>query len=324
MTSRFKTSTTLTKSSRVGETDSPAETVKSWGKAWDQFWFEPTNGSRLAALRIWIGVAALLYFLSFGLSPVRWFGDRGYLSPTATEQLANERRNASTSADFMKWRPSILRSVGDPTILGAIHIAAIGASLALTLGVATRASSIVVLVMLLNYFNRLPMITGNFEAVLAPLALYLTIGRAGDRWSVDAWRRTTPASPSWLTTIAVRLIQIHTVGFYTAMGLNQLSYDPWWNGEGVWLLGVQTESSPLHWKFLQSMPLVVNGWTHAIVAFNLAFAVLIWRPSLRRIMLSLSVIHWLGIMVLSGQVAFCLTMLAAGLSFADSLDDDEA
>lgn len=302
---------------------SAAETMTSWGKAWDQFWFEPTDGTRLAALRIWIGVAALLYFLSFGLSPVRWFGDRGYLSPAASEQLAVERHNSSTTSDFMKWRPSILRSVGDPTILAVLHIAAIGASIALTFGIATRVSSIAVLVMLLNYFHRLPMITGNFEAVLAPLALYLTIGRAGDRWSIDASRRATPAQPSWLTTIAIRLIQIHTVGFYTAMGLNQLSYDPWWNGEGVWLLGMQTESSPLSWKFLQSMPLVINGWTHLLVSFNLAFAVLIWRPSLRRIMLGLSVIHWLGIMVLSGQVAFCLTMLAAGLSFADFLDDED-
>lgn len=303
-------------------TQSLASAEVNWGKAWDAFWFDLSDGSRLAALRWWVGFAALMYFLSFGLTPVRWYGDRGLISPAGGEQLIAERKASNLGADFMAWRPSLFRVVGDPTTLAVVHTGAIAVSTLFMLGVATRFTAAATLLLLLNYIHRLPMLSGNFEAAIAPLALYLVVGGSGDRWSIDA-RGKDACGKSWLATIALRLIQVHFTGLYLAIGLNQLSQDTWWLGDGVWLLGMQTDSSPFDWRFLRSMPLVVNGWSHLIVAFHLAFPVLVWRPSLRRFMLGLSVIHWIGLALLTGQVLFCGTMLAAGLAFADFLDRDE-
>jgi hypothetical protein len=52
-----------------------------------------------------------------------------------------------------------------------------------------------------------------------------------------------------------------------------------------------------------------------IVAFELAFPLLVWKPLARPLMLGLGVIVWSTVAVLSGLIPFCLLMMIANLAF---------
>ena len=64
--------------------------------------------------------------------------------------------------------------------------------------------------------------------------------------------------------------------------------------------------------------MLLEGWTHAIVLFELTFVVLVWSPLTRRIMLVLAIPFWISMAILTGQISFAAMMLVAKLSFVST------
>ena len=60
---------------------------------------------------------------------------------------------------------------------------------------------------------------------------------------------------------------------------------------------------------------LINFGTHIILLFELAFALLIWNPLVRPILLGMSVVFWVAMAVTSGWVSFCVLMLFANLAY---------
>ena len=199
--------------------------------------------------------------------------------------------------------------------LGKALISTASRPLALIIAVLVMA-----LLPMLSYIHRAPMLTGPFEAVLTMLLAYLALTASGDFLSVDAWirrRRSENASPSprVSSTIGLRLIQLHTSGFYVLTGLSMLAGQAWWNGEAVWTLIASSDSRLIDLTSLAPHIYLINAWTHLSVAFLLLFGLLIWKPLARPLLLAGAALVWLSLAVVSGQVAFAGAMLIASLSF---------
>lgn len=288
---------------------------------WDRFWFWPSDAQALSALRWAAGSLAFLYVLSFSFDLITWFGAQGILTDETVQMLRPEA-----------YRWSYLRSLGESTELWLIHTVGLAIVASFTVGCFTRITGILSLFVVLSYINRAPMLTGPFEPTLSMMLVYLNIGPCGQYWSVDAWRsnrknsNSSPsaiASPSWLATVSRRLIQIHLTAFYAMMGLSQLGgqagaadYDAtWWRGEAIWWLIARSDSRLIDLTFLHPHNFALNFLTHAIVAFELLFAVLIWKPQAARWLLIASVIVWTLLILLTGWVLFGLAMMAGGLVF---------
>jgi len=282
---------------------------------WDRFWFWPSDSRALAGLRLATGALAFLYVLSF-TDLTTWFGTQGILSEETVRLLRPE-----------SYRWSYLFRLGESTELWLIHFVGLAILATFTCGLFTRVTSVLSLIVVLSYIHRAPMLTGPLEPTLSMLLCYLAIGPCGQYWSVDAWLRKRKGAavptPSWLATVSRRLIQIHLAALYALMGLTKLGgqagandYDAsWWRGEAVWWLISRSDSRLVDLTFLHSHPYLLNFWTHAIVAFELLFAVLIWKPQAARWLLVASVIIWSLTILVTGWVLFGLVMIVAGLVF---------
>ena len=115
--------------------------------------------------------------------------------------------------------------------------------------------------------------------------------------------------------ISVRMMQVHISALYLMMGLTKLAGETWWRGDAIWWLAASTESRLWDLTFLHRFPLLINFWTHAVVAFELLFAILIWNRLVRPLLLWIGLVMWLSLAMVTGQVSFCVMMLIANLCF---------
>ena len=295
-----------------------AERGEPFGRAWNRFWFRPSDPSTLALIRILVGLCALAYVYSHTADLVVWFAANGVLPIETVRQLTG----ASAADQPTVYRWSYFYLFDAPSLLWTAHFCGLLAAAALTVGCCTRISSIVSLVVVLSYVHRAPMITGLSEPVLTMLLLYLCFAPCGACYSLDAWRRrdgrdhALRVAEGWaFVTLSIRLMQVHLSAFYLMMGLTKLAGTTWWSGEAVWWLAARTESRLFAWTFLHDTMLLVNLWTHAIVLFEISFGILIWNRGCRPILLAAAVVMWGSLALLTGMVGFCTLMLIANLCF---------
>lgn len=305
------------------ETPAPSwsDLAEDFGAAWNRFWFTPTDARLCAVLRIVVGILAAIHFLDLGSGLAWWYGREGLLPPAAVQRILELTNETGDRYHFTY----LGRSSG--VELRILHGLAIIVSLAFAAGLFTRISGVLTLGALLAYVHRAPMVAGHVEPVLSFLIAYLIIAPAGSVWSLDRRLFRKAKEPamqvderSVAANIGLRLIQVHLAMFYAMMGLTKLYGDAWWEGSAIWILLAQTESRPLDFTGLRRMgqagDLLINFWTHAVVYFELAFAVLIWNRFTRPVLLLLSAVVWLSVVVATGHLIFGLTMLGAGLAFA--------
>lgn len=290
--------------------------TNDFGQGWNRFWFLPRTAETLAVLRILVGLIALYVIGTFGPDLSDLFGPQGLLPHETVRNWTGDP----------VWRISALNlvhSTGELTGLFGLSLIVLAM---FTVGAFTRFTSVLALLVILSFSHRGPLLTQLVEPLLALATAYLCVGPCGAAWSVDAWRKNRQDAlqaaagvpcPSVAATISQRLLQVHTSAIYLMMGLGKISAgEVWFNGTAVWRMAAKPESRLFDLTgLLYSHPYVFQGWSHAIVMFELVFAVLIWNRRARPLLLALSVLHWVGLAVLSGDVPFCLLVLCLGLAF---------
>jgi hypothetical protein len=286
------------------------ELADRFGDGWNRFWFLPSAAHASALLRMAVGAIALAWLITLSFDLQALFGPGGWLP---VDKVASWRGGRG-------W--SLLDFVQDPALLWSVHALAIAVVGLFTVGLFTRVTSIVSAIIVLSYLWRAPMLNAEVEDLLAMLLVYLCIGRCGAVWSVDGWRRrrrpsTASALPrlSSLTTVSMRLVQVHLAAIYVMMALAKCRGAVWWTGEATWWMASSSQRSWLSLDWLAQHPDLIAAVTFGIVALQLAFPVLVWNRTARPLMLALATVMWIGIWLLAGQTGFCLLMLAAHLAF---------
>lgn len=309
--------------------------LECFGQGWNRFWFTPSDPLPLAPLRI--GTGLLAFALVAGHSPhlETFFGHRGLVNVDTLARLQgltrvqlDELPQQIRDALPRDWRLSYLDYMDSRAALWTAHVAGLAVLALYTAGFATRMTSVLALVVLLSYVHRQPLIAGPAEAVLAFLMFYLCFAPAGAYWSIDrllaarrkraaARQAALPAAGSWAATVVIRLIQIHLVLVYALSAIGKLANGPvWWNGEAVWWLMARPDARLIDLtRVFYGWPYLFNAWTHAMIAFQFAFAILIWKPLARPLLVGLSVAAWLSLAPISGLVIYCLAMIVGGLAF---------
>ncbi|QDU26409.1 hypothetical protein ETAA8_14870 [Anatilimnocola aggregata] len=289
----------------------------TFGESWNAFWFTPASSQPLAIVRIGTGLLATIHFLSYWADLTRWFAPNGLLPAETVRRLTEED-------GVINYNFTLLQMVTKPNEIWVFEIIAIVASLLLAIGLFSRVSAAVSLIMLLSFVHRAPMISGFGEPILSMLLFYLCLAPSGEWLSVNAWwkgRKQTDhgtaevPAPSVLANIGIRLIQVHLAAFIFMMGLSKLSAEPWWTGDAVWYMIAQTTSRPVDLSSLRASPFVINAWTHALLAFEFAFPILIWNRFARPLLLGIGVALWLSLALVSGHLIFCLTLIVAAAAF---------
>jgi hypothetical protein len=237
-----------------------------------------------------------------------------------------------------KGRPvfSVWFHVTDPTAMALIHGGFIVCAFLFTIGYGTRVTAALTWFSTLGYIHRAPASLFGADTMMNVLMMYLTLGPSGAALSVDrliviwqAKRRglpPPPVAPMVSANLVTRLIQIHICIIYLSAGLSKLLGQMWWQGLAPWGAIANFEYSPMNSRLyvgalreLAKNRLVfetaMTAVTVVTIGFEVAYAFVIWRPSLRTPMLWLAVAMHAGIGLFMGLKTFAALMLAFNIAF---------
>ncbi|GIW90252.1 MAG: hypothetical protein KatS3mg109_0684 [Pirellulaceae bacterium] len=288
---------------------SPPVPLASAGSGWNAFWFRPAPTTLAAQLRCLAALAGLYFFVAWSEDLWDWFGPSGLWPRSLAAAVASDF-GAETS-----YRFSVLQLSSSPAALLAIHLLLIANSVWLAWGgPAARYSALLHLVGLLSYMHRATLLTGPFEAVLAFLALYVVIEPAGSVRLTHCLRMTQPTDRRVSANVVRRCVQLHLTAVYLCGGLTMLAGEVWWNGTASWWLLAAPESRQLDLARLVTFPkgiYLLNLITHTLLAFHLAFPILVWSQRSRNSLRRLAWGAWLLVALVSGLWSYAALMAGA-------------
>jgi hypothetical protein len=295
-----------------------ARLLGTLGQGWTRFWFSPSDPAILSAMRLLTGLVAVYLHATLALDLMALFGPNGLLPRADLSPI--EAGNAFFVGNF-----SYLNYLTSPTELWLVHLIGLAILVLFAAGCWTRLTSVLGLVVFLSDVHHAPVITSGTELIVAMVMLYLCLAPCGRLFSVDRLlaRRAQGATRldhgtgelSTAATIATRLIQVHLVLLVAMMGFSKLSGEPWWTGLGMWWLIARPESRLVDFTWLHATPQVIDLWTHAIVAFELGFPLLIWMPIARPLLLAVAVVIWSSLALVTGDITQALMLCIASLVF---------
>ena len=113
--------------------------------------------------------------------------------------------------------------------------------------------------------------TGHFTAygveTFTHISLfYCLVLPVGSSWSYDAYKKPVLV-PSELSTLYLRLLQLHLCIMYLASGLEKSMGSQWWNGEAIWIALQQDQFNQFDISWMASVPWVpkVLGWGTLVI-----------------------------------------------------------
>ncbi|MDG2384061.1 MAG: hypothetical protein P8N76_20480 [Pirellulaceae bacterium] len=279
---------------------------------WNRFWFEPSDVFDLCVLRVLVGAMALIWQVSFTADLTTWFAADGWLNDAVASGLL---------ADTTGYNYSYLRFDNHPTVLWIAQWLGSCVLFAFMIGLWTRFTAIGALVVMLSYAHRALILAGPAEPVLTMLVFYLCFAPVGAYLSVDARsgkRATLQLTWTWWATLARRLIQVHLIIVYLAMALTALGSETWWNGDAIWWISAQPDSRLVDFTFLREYPILINLWTHTVLIGTFFFVVCVWNEWLRPLAIVVSILIWISLALVTGNLAHSAVMIVANLSFVPS------
>jgi hypothetical protein len=288
-----------------------------WGRTairgWDRFWFTPQEPHTLALVRI-LGGAMLLYtHLVWTLNLEAFLGPQAWLTRD-TAALLNQTPDGRIYAwSYLAWTDS-------PALLWPLHIAALAVLAMLMVGLFTRVTSVLALVITLSYCHRLTGSLFGLDQINTFIAMYLVVGPAGAVWSVDRWLATRrgpvdPPAPAVTANIAIRLLQLHLCVIYLFGGISKMRGVEWWDGTALWFGIANLEYQSLDLTWTVHMPWLLALLAHITVFWETFYCFLIWPRLTRPICLALAVGVHLGIGMCLGMWTFGLAMIIGNLAF---------
>jgi hypothetical protein len=280
--------------------------------------------STLSAIRVLAGAMLLYTHFIWSMDLEAFFGPNGWLPP----QLMQEVRTSSNDPDGpgpLTGKPRLTWThfslVQTPGLMWTAHVVALVVFFLLTIGMFSRTMALLGFLFAVSYATRItPGAYFGLDKINCMLALYLTLGPCGARYSVDRlWRlrRGAPneVPPSATANLAIRAIQVHMCIIYLFSGIAKLQGEPWVIGEASWLSFGMLEYQSLDMTWMAKYPLLLNLMTHATVFWELSYCALIWPRLTRPWVLLMAVFVHGGIALALGMPTFGLVMLIGNLAF---------
>lgn len=274
-------------------------------KAIEEFFFKPSGSEVLALIRIATGAMIAYIHLVWLLRLERFFGPEALLNREAFEML---HRNA--------WKWTYLDGRESLWFACVHELLAMGAGLAMALGIWTRWSAPLAWFLTLMTAHRLAPFLFGLDQIALMLAMYLAISRCGESLSLD--RRFGLVGPSvlhWQNTLATRLIQLHLCVIYFFGGLGKARGWMWWDGTAMWYSAASFEYQSIDLTWIGKFPTLGSVLTHMTLFWELAYGALVWPRLTRPWVLAIAVLVHAGIGIFLGMITFGLMMIVANLAF---------
>jgi hypothetical protein len=286
-----------------------ARLLATSSEQWNAFWYTPADPTLLGLMRILTGIMLLYTHAVWGLALDDFLGPDGWISRDLVELVQTNQ-----------FAYSLWWLVPARWLWPAYAVMMVILTL-FTVGLWTRATSLLSLLIVISFVNRLPEALFGLDKLNVIVTFYLAIGPSGTALSLDRWlarrRAGQPqlARKSVSAAFVLRLIQVHMCIVYFFAGISKLQGVAWWNGLAMWLAFGNLEYQSADMTWLAWHPWMVNFLTHFTALWELSFCVLVWIPLLRPLVLVASVIMHVAIGACLGLWTFSLIMLVGCASF---------
>jgi len=278
---------------------------------WNRFWFSPSDPATLGLIRILAGAMLFYTHLIWSLDLNGFMGQQGWINTDTIAKLP----------EYSPFRWSYFFWIHSPTLMWAVHIAALVVFALLTIGLFSRTMSVLAFLAAVSYANRASLAQFGLDDVNCMLALYLMVGPCGAAYSVDRWlkRRKAggqlPIEPSIGANIAIRLLQLNLCVEYFFSGMGKAQGAPWWNGDAILMVTGMYEYQSWDITWLIHYRFWAEILAHLTVFWELSYCALVWPRLLRPIIIAIGIGMHLGIGLFLGMWTFGLAMIIANLSF---------
>jgi predicted DCC family thiol-disulfide oxidoreductase YuxK len=284
--------------------------LKDIARCWNRFFFEPESPLPIAVYRIFFGLAVLANHALLLPDVGEWFGARAILSFATGGRLAG-----GEGLSLFAWLPHT------DAWVWTIFLVSCAAAFTLTLGLLTRASSIVLFVTLLTLHHRNPLILNSGDTFFRLAGFFLMFSQAGAALSIDRLIRIARGKESGPPVArapwAMRMIQLQLSFLY-------LYAFVWKAMGGMWLSGTAvyyTSRIAEFWRF--PLPYVfehlwtIKLWTWATLLVELALGTLVWVKELRYWVLLAGLLLHLGIEYTMNIQLFAFIITGAYVTFVE-------
>jgi len=289
--------------------------LRSLARAWNAFLFAPQKPTPVALFRILYGLLIILDLILLRPDWLTWFGPRGMISQGVMHQMEPGARinlfSLIPQTDF--W-------------VNAYFWFFLAAAALLTIGFATRASSIAVFLCLTSLHQRNLYIIHSGDALLRVIGFFLMFAPAGAAFSADRliriWKgregvEIEPRSP-W----AQRMIQFEVALLYLVTFWMKSQGPSWADGTALYYVYHldQFRRFPLP-SWIQA-PLMVKLATWTTLAIEFSLGVMVWFKELRYPVLVLGACLHLSLEYSMNIPLFQWVMLSSYLTFIEPEDLD--
>ena len=291
--------------------------------AWDRFAFAPADPTPLGVVRVASGGLAFWSLLVYGLDLRAYLGSDGWLGPSAVRQFL------ATKPYAWSFWPLVPDGLLRPAWVVCLVVLA-----CFTVGLWSRVTAVLAWAIVVSTARRAPASLYGFDQIVSTWLLYLAVtGASGRAVSLDRflarWKanRETlarrPKSGQWSPTsgipepsvaanLGIRLIQCHLVFIYGMAALAKFQGQGWWTGNAFWGTVAAGEFRLFDLTWLASYPLLIQFCTHAGLALELSYAVLVWVRPIRPLVMTAIFLMHIGIDLTLGLTEFGLAMIAEG------------
>ncbi len=258
--------------------------ARGFAHAWDAFFFAPAELRVCALLRIGLSLAVLINLAVWYPDLERWFTDCGVL--TSNELYLVQ--------PLERWTP--LAWTSGTALVNVVFWIAVLQALLLLAGAGSRFNSICIVLWLMAFQHRNPIILDMQDTLLRLLAWYVALMPSGRVWSLDAWWRKRPLDEAPAPAWGVRLLQIQmSLTFLTAAWF-KLQGEPWRSGTALFFVGQLDDyfgrTPALDWAFVN--PTLVRLMTWSVLVIEVLVPLGVWFQQTRRWSLAIALLFHLG------------------------------
>lgn len=274
-----------------------ASRVQAFETIWADYWFTALSTQVVQMTRGVVGVTSLLLFVCYSLIGNEWFTDQGWFDSSAGLFLVGNGM-AETGAEF-RMTPFY----DHPSLVLPVAIAGMVASLLVILGRFASIAALVAFVCVMFFHHRAPILVTKSEPLISAFLLYLAIVPS------SLYR----SERGYLTTVGIRLIQIHFVIWIGFSLSTMLANEGWWTGESVRrLLEDRQGIMPAAW----GTPLIAECLSSLVVLSQVMFLACVARPSWRCFGFWAMLVFGAAAIIVTADWMYAMTILAGVLSFA--------
>jgi hypothetical protein len=269
-----------------------------------QFWFRPFSQRALGLFRLIVG--STLFFLYWSRhKDIEFFYSEKGLVPKAL------------ALDFFPEfiRPSWLLCFWSDQYLSLIHGSLLFGLLLVTFGIGGR------IVIFVTWFLNTAFIQRNYAVnygadIIGNIWLFYLILTGPGNWFT--WKhflkgpgyKPAEVMSDWLSTIGVRLVQVHLCIIYFYTGIEKLKGASWWDGTALWTVLINSQMVVADFEWIKYISVLVVALTWVTILFEIFFTPFVFSKRWRLPVLFFGLVFHLVIGVTMALMPFALIMLA--------------